>query len=202
MLEDQILSTAEAEQLYNEMDAAVATLNDAARFIPLEKPWMLPNAPELDAVSMADWLAASGMSRLAEAPGERSKNPPRPLPWNAKAISPFSAWSKPAVSIATGPKPNPPLRPRHAALANAFAAPSTKNFIFTPPVISIVVGDDQVMVTTADGRRFLAEDVILTAPPSTWKQIHYHAAVARFSKASTGPGGEISRRGETPLLDR
>ncbi len=66
MLNGQVLSNADAEKIYHEMDAAVADINEAARFVPLEKPWMLPNAPELDAISMADWLAASDMSRLAK----------------------------------------------------------------------------------------------------------------------------------------
>ncbi len=188
MLENRILTTVEAQQLYKELDAGVATLNDAARFIPLEKPWMLPNAPELDAVSMADWLAASEMSPLAKRAFRAEQESTQAAPLERQSYLAFLSMVK-AGGLDRYWTDTESLRCAQgsSALANAFAATLDKRIVLNSPVISIIVGGDQVIVTTAEGRRFLAEDVILTSPAPTWKQIHFTPPLPDSLKPQTGP---------------
>jgi monoamine oxidase len=54
-------------------------------------------------------------------------------------------------------------------------------------VVSIVAGDQQVMVTTEGGKRYTAEDVVLTIPPSLWGDLHILPALPSGLAPQMGP---------------
>ena len=63
-LRGQLLSDADTEALYEEMDAAYSLMTVDAAPIDLEEPWSMPNAAHLDQMSTAEWLAGVTISDL------------------------------------------------------------------------------------------------------------------------------------------
>jgi monoamine oxidase len=172
MLDGRILTNTEAEALYKELDAAITTLNDAARTVDAERPWLMPNAAQLDAASIADWLAQTNLSKLAKRAFRAEQEANQGVSLERQGYLAFLAMVK-AGGVEKYWTDSETCRcaQGNSALADAFAASLGKRIRLQSPVVSIVVGSDQVMVTTDAGGRFLAEDVILTTPPSTWSTL-------------------------------
>ena len=188
MLDGRLLSNAEAEALYKELDAAIKTINDAARTVDAERPWLMPNATNLDAASMNDWLAQSNLSKLAKRSFRAEQEANQGVPLERQSYLAFLTMVKAGgcekywtdsetCRCAQG----------NSALADAFAAKLGKRIRLQTAAISIIVGSDEVMVTTDAGNRFLAEEVILTVPPSLWSNIHFTPPLPDTLKPQMGP---------------
>ncbi|MCW5765713.1 MAG: FAD-dependent oxidoreductase [Phycisphaeraceae bacterium] len=65
VIEGRRLSEDELERVYGEMAGAFMGLNAPAFVVDAEKPWTAERARELDARTMADWLAAQELSDVA-----------------------------------------------------------------------------------------------------------------------------------------
>lgn len=63
----RMLDEAAAEKLYEEMDAALATMNADAANINADEPWTSPNAAELDRKTVEDWIRNLSASDLCKA---------------------------------------------------------------------------------------------------------------------------------------
>jgi monoamine oxidase len=188
MLEGRLLPNAEAEALYKELDAAVITLNEAARAVDAERPWLMPNAVQLDAVSMNDWLAQTNLSKLAKRAFRAEQEANQGVPLERQGYLAFLTMLKAGgvEKYWTDSETCRCAQGNHA-LADAFAARLGKRIHLQSSVVSIVVGSDQVMVTTDAGGRFLAEDVILTTPPSTWSTLRFTPELPATLKPQMGP---------------
>ena len=50
---------------------------------------------------------------------------------------------------------------------------SSENILLNTPAGSVMINDNQVVVTGSDGRTFTADDAILAVPPSVWSSIKF-----------------------------
>ena len=63
-LDGKLLDDESAEKLYEEMEAALNSMNDAAELVDADQPWESPNAVELDQRTLGDWLGELQVSDL------------------------------------------------------------------------------------------------------------------------------------------
>jgi monoamine oxidase len=63
-LDGKLLDDELAGMIYEEMDAALSTMNEDAEAIDPEEPWKSPKAAELDKKTIADWLKGLEVSDL------------------------------------------------------------------------------------------------------------------------------------------
>ncbi len=66
VLEGKRLSDDEAAALWEELDAAVSQMNDLAEVVNADEPWETPGAAELDARTLASWVAGLEVSPLCK----------------------------------------------------------------------------------------------------------------------------------------
>ena len=169
------------------MDAAYATINDAARDIDVEEPWKSKNAAQLDARSLADWLSDLNVSTTAKRAIRAEQEANQGVSLERQSFLAFLTMVKGGglekywTDSETGR-----CAQGNQALATALAATLGKKIQLGVPVTSIVVGNQEVMVTTGTGHRFVAEDVILTVPPSTWSQIRFTPELPEDFKPQMG----------------
>jgi monoamine oxidase len=188
MLEGRLLSNAEAAALYRELDACVSSLNEAARSIDSQRPWLMPNAAELDAVSMEDWLAQAEMSKLAKRAFRAEQEANQGVPLQRQSYLAFLSMVKGGgVEKYWTESETCRCAQGNSALAEAFAEKLHKRIYLRSSVISLVIGSDEVMVTTERGGRLICEDVILTTPPSTWPAIRFTPELPDTLKPQMGP---------------
>lgn len=67
VIDGQMLPPSQAEELHEQMAAALASLTDLARDIDPNQPWTHPRAAALDATSMEDWLRSLDASPRCKA---------------------------------------------------------------------------------------------------------------------------------------
>lgn len=61
-----LLSEAQAEALYHEMDAALNTMNDDAAKVNADEPWLTPGAADLDRRTVENWISGLSTSDLCK----------------------------------------------------------------------------------------------------------------------------------------
>jgi monoamine oxidase len=172
IIDGKRLSEKEEEEVWKELDKVQEPLNEAAQNVNAERPWETPNAEELDARSMGDWIRTAEVSDLTKKALRATIEGDESVSLERQSYLAFLAmvkggglhkfWTDSETHrCAQG---NQALAHKlHQALGNSVRLNS--------PVVSIVSGNQRVMVTTANGHRLTAEDVVLAVPPSVWNKI-------------------------------
>lgn len=187
-LDGKLLSDEESAKLYEDQDALQTRMTQEAREIDADEPWRSPNAEALDKKSLADWVAAADGSPL----GKRAML----LEWTAnsgvaaekQSLLGFLAtikgggmeryWTETETCRCKGG--NQQLAGR---LAEAIG---TDRIQLGLPVSEITLRDNGCIVKCADGRTYECDDVVLTAPPSTWKKIRFNPDLPDALKPQMG----------------
>jgi len=189
VFDGRLLTNAEAEQLFEEMDAIHRLISRAAEAVVDEDaPWTVPDAARLDAISAADWLAGIDASQMAkdaidaELVSNNGLATDR-LSWlglltMVKGGGLDRYWTETEVYHCNGGN-------QQLALGFAYAIGSER-IRLNAPVREVNIASDRVVVTVVDGRSFVADDVILTAPPSVWNAIRFDPALPEFLAPQMG----------------
>lgn len=163
----------EAKALFEEVEKALALMNDDARPINLQRPWLTPDAERLDRRSLthvaATW-AVEPQVRAAMLALLRNDNVLYPTQASYLALLSNIAgggieayWSESEIyRCASG----------NQALAFQLAsAIGSDRIALRSPIEQVQLKADGVQVATARGQRFQADAVVLTSPPATWDQL-------------------------------
>ena len=183
VLDGQPLGRDEARSLWQETRSALAQLNTLAEPIDADRPWRRPNAADIDRRSLDDWI-----TRLDASPRCRQLITIQMTGINGL----IPAWQSllAMLSIVKGggvQKFWDETDTLHCIggtqqLAKRLAASFVERagearLKLSTPVHRIELHDDGAAVQLADGSRLKADDVVLTAPPSTWSKIAFMPAL-------------------------
>lgn len=169
------LGKEDANKLFEEMDEAFSSMNEDAKPVVVDEPWKTPNAAALDARTTRAWLDSletSELARLGMAAVLVNDNGVAPAMQSYLGnLSQVAGGGFEAYWTATEAHR---LDGGNGQVAQKLAEAIGKDRILLgAPVASIQIGGgaSPVRVSTADGTRFEADDVVLAVPPSVWESI-------------------------------
>jgi monoamine oxidase len=172
---DQTLSFEESAALWHDMEEALGRLNALAADVPEDEPWKARDALRLDRTSTGRWIAAQDVAeRVKTAMRINQESDNGQAVERQSLLGQLAAvkggqlekyWTESEVYRCEG---------GNDSLARALAAAIGAERIVTGlPVAAVRRERDALVVTAADGRRIECDDVVLTAPPSTWARIEF-----------------------------
>ena len=176
IIEGKRLNEEESNKLWEEMDKVFNRMNDDARAVDVDQPWNTPNAAALDKMSIKDWLLkqqdVDDFTRracdvqIASDNGQTiDKQSYLGMLASIKGGDCERYWTDSEVYRCDG---------GNMQLAHKLAdAVGRDKIILGLPVNAIEVKGDKVEVTCRDGRVIECDDVIVTAPPTTWAKIAF-----------------------------
>lgn len=175
VIDGRNLSFDEAAGLWEELEKALARMNELAAGIPEDEPWKAHDARRLDRTSTAAWIDSLDVPELVKSAMRINQESD-----NGQAVERQSLlgqlaavkggqlekfWTESEVYRCKG---------GNDGLARALAGAIGSSRIATGlPVKSVRLERETMVVTAADGRRFECDDVVLTAPPPTWERIEF-----------------------------
>jgi monoamine oxidase len=186
VLGGKVLKQAEAKALYKEMrDALRKGLNAAAEPIPAYAPWEAQGAAALDRQSLADWIARQNVSercKAAMAVQFTAINGVVPA-WQSllavlatvQGAGRDGYWDETDTCHVKGG-----CQQLAAKLAESVASRKMDFLRLNCPVRAVRAGAKGVSVEVVENGRAVtleADDVVVTAPPSTWKKINFRPAL-------------------------
>jgi len=176
VIDGELLSEAKAERLFDEFEQVERKVSRAAKAVAdADRPWTTPDAGRLDAMSLADWLAALDAPRLgkiafaAQMTSDNGTAPERQS-WLGVLVAVKGGgldrfWTETEVFRCDG---------GNQQLAHRFAAAiGERNIRLNSPVAAVAVSGERVAVSLGSGATLEADDVVLTAPPSVWGGIRF-----------------------------
>lgn len=182
------LTAEESEALYEEMDAALNTMNADAEPVDGEQPWNTPNAAALDARNTKDWIAACEASDLCKAAmtamltGDNGQDVAlQSYLGNLAQVrggggEPY--WTESEVYRCKGG--NQQL----ATMLAESVGPARVTLKLAARTVEL--RGDRAVVTAADGRTLECDDVVLAVPPSVWHKIEFNPAIPATIKPQMG----------------
>lgn len=183
VLDGQTLPPDRARTLWNEMRDALSTINQLAEPIDADRPWLSTDAEDLDRQSLADWIARVDASpevrRLIDIQltAINGLEPDRQSWLGILAIVKGAGlqkfWDETDTLHCVGGTQQLAKRLARSLVARCGEASLRLN----APVENIQIRDDGVAVKLAGGESLAADDVVLTAPPSTWQTIAIEPAL-------------------------
>jgi monoamine oxidase len=188
IFEGKKLDTDAAKALYEEMDAALGRMNADAEKVDADEPWKSPDAEALDRRPLSDWIEKQEVSPLckrgitvqltADNGVATSKQSYLGLLAAVKGGGLDKYWTESEVYRCKG---------GNQQLAKKLASDVGEQRLRIGLAVSdVTVRDDRVVVKCADGRTLEADDIVLTAPPSTWGKIHFSPDLPSALKPQMG----------------
>jgi monoamine oxidase len=170
----QLLESKVAAALWEEVDDFLTLYNKEAAPIDAYQPWKSPNAKALDGRTVHAWIKALDCSETCKLAISLSEASDANEPGWQSLLGRLSVvkggglekyWTESEIYRCKGG--NQQLAER---LADAIGRDRVH---VATPVVAVDVTDKIVSVSLADGSVLQADDVILTAPPGTWKRITF-----------------------------
>ncbi len=182
------LSKEAQQRLFGEMDFAIAQATGVARSINEYDPWLSPGAAELDRKSVADWLNALPISKLARRAIAAELNAD-----NGVVVS-RQGWLALLTAIKGGGLERYWTDTEafrcvggNSKLTHALARAIGREHVHTnTPVTKIELRQDRVRVTTNRGQVLVADDVVLAIPPGTWDRIDINPPLPQILRPQVG----------------
>jgi len=174
------LTAKESEALWEDLEAALNTLNSAAAAIAdPHEPWKSPNAEALDRGTMAAWIKGVDASPLCKAGIDALLTADNGVAtaWQSylgilamvKGGGLDKYWTETEVFRCKG---------GNQQLARKLAtALGEKRIMLRTPVTAIAVRDTRVSAILAGGGTLEADDLVLTVPPRVWTKIAFEPAL-------------------------
>ncbi len=174
MLNGKLLSTKDAKDLYDQMQAALSKMNDDAKGVSEDEPWKDANAVAMDRKTTQQWVDELKLEAmcLAGVKAQLEGN-------NGQALSKQSYlgnltqvkgggvekyWTESEVYRCKG---------GNQLLAMKLAEQIGNRLITGLPVTDVNGSGDKMIITCKDGRTIEVDDVVLAAPPTTWQKIRF-----------------------------
>lgn len=188
LLGGQRLSDREVEQLYEEMDAAFQGMNDDARAVNADWPWLSPNAAALDRRAVGGWvhsLDVSPRTRLA-IEVELSANNGVGV-WQQSYLGNLAQVAGGGVERYWTESEVYRCKQGNQALAAKLAeAIGADRLRLGCPVAGVAHDEQRATVTLVDGSTLEADDVVLATPPSTWGKMEIQPALPMILQPQMG----------------
>jgi monoamine oxidase len=192
------LSGSQAEVLYHEMQEALSLLNEDARFIDEDRPWLSPGAARLDAQNMRHWLEPLNISGLcalalrtqiaADNGQELERQSYLGMLAQVKGGGLERYWTESEVYRCEGG--NDMLA---RALARAIAGPGrtggTGRILYNTPATAVEERGGRILIThhSASGRGVVECDhAVIAVPPSVWDRILFTPALPEILRPQMG----------------
>jgi monoamine oxidase len=175
ILHGRRLTAKESRKLWIEMDRTVRGLNAEAAKVNADEPWQTPDARGLDLRSAGEWIAGLNVSELtrlgllAQFSGDAGVHPAWQsflgLLAHVKGGGLEKFWTDSEVyRCAEG----------NQQLAEKLAQRITdKRILLGNPATEVKENSRSTVVTLADGKKIEVDDVVLAAPPGTWRRIAF-----------------------------
>ena len=175
----KLLTSEEAETLFEEIDAIHAALDKDAASVLADAPWKTQDSKALDAWSVAEFIAGLDAGALAKqavtgefvgdmgVPAERQSYLGLLTLIKGGGLDKF--WTESELYHCDGG--NQRLA---AKLAEAIGG---ERIHLNTPAKAIKLAGARVTVTAADGKAFTADDAVLASPPSVWSEIAFDPAL-------------------------
>jgi monoamine oxidase len=187
-VDGKLLDYEEAGKLYEEMDAATATLDEPAAAVDAEEPWKSPNAAELDKQNLATWIANSKASDLAKKIMSVQISSDNAVANEKASLLGMLAtikggglekyWTDSEVYRCAGGNQQLAFK-----LAEGIGA---ENIRLKLAVESVTYDTEGAKVTCVDGRTLECDDIVLAIPPSTWPKIAFNPGLPENLKLQMG----------------
>jgi monoamine oxidase len=194
VLDGRRLSSAQAAEVWSEIDEVLNRFNRLAAPIDAELPWQTPGAADYDRISLADWLAnQKDISELcrnavrAQLEGDNARPLRRQsylgMLTQVKGGGLDRYWTESEVyRCANG---NDRLA---AALARQLGDERIRLKI---PVNRIAVSETGCLVETEGGERFETDFVVLAVPPTQWRNLVLEPRPGFYRRRSLGPARKL-----------
>lgn len=173
----KLLPSERARELWHGMRETLARLNQAAAPIDADRPWLNQGAVELDRQSLDDWIrrqdTSDDVKRLIaiQWTGINGLEPERQSYLAILAIVKGGGlqkfWDETDSTHCVGGTQYLAIRLGRSIVERR----GEESIRFSTPVTAVRIRDDGVVVELTGGATVEADDVVLTVPPSTWKQI-------------------------------
>lgn len=175
VLDGRQLSNAKALALYEGMDAALATMNDAAQPIDADEPWTCRSAEELDRTTCAEWIDSLDTSSdckralCVQLTADNGVTPERQSYLAHLAMVKggglASYWTDSETKRCSA---------GNQALARCLANQlGVERVLLGKAVAEIHYGSDVARVRCSDGSIFEADHVVLAIPPAVWTRVRF-----------------------------
>lgn len=171
----KLLSDAEAEALYHDMEVAQGVMNAAAAAVDADEPWKTPEAAKLDAMTVAQVIKGLDAPEIAkkalliQAMGDNGVDPEKQSYLGQLAqirggeLEKY--WTDSEVYRCKG---------GNQLLAFKLADAIGKDRVICGlSARTIETKADKVVITASDGRTLECDDVVLAVPPTVWKKIEF-----------------------------
>ena len=176
------LDAEEGGKLWEEMDAALAKMNDDARKVDPDEPWKAENAAALDRRTTQQWIDAQEGSPLLkkglwiQMAADNGQDPAKQsYLGNLTQVAGGGIekyWTESEVYRCQGGNQQLAMK-----LAEAIGR---DRLVLRLPVTRVDTrGRSGIVVTCSDGRTIECDDVVLATPPSTWGKIEFAPALPR-----------------------
>jgi monoamine oxidase len=176
LLDGRRLSAAESAALWEEMDAALATMNaDATAVADADRPWTTPDAAALDRRTVADWLAGLQVSATCRTAIDSMLTADSGVHTSWQSYLGYLAmvkgggvekyWTESEVYRCKG---------GNQQLAERLAEGIGRDRItLRMPATHVTTRGEGVEVRLRDGSVLEADHVVLAVPPTTWNRIAF-----------------------------
>jgi monoamine oxidase len=188
VLDGRRLSDADARELWENLDVSLNQLNVLAAPVLEDEPWNSPDAERLDRTSVQDWidqLEATPLIKRALGINLASNNgQDAPLQsllgllTSVKGGGLDKYWSESEVYRCKG---------GNDQLASKLAEQIGNDRILIRRIVrSVSRTNGRMIVTLRDGSTLECDDVVLTAPPKTWRKIAFSPELPQEMDPQTG----------------
>jgi monoamine oxidase len=179
VLGGRALATAEVDEAYREIENALSGCNRLAQAVDAERPWLSPEATELDRRSLADWLSTLVLSPVARQILSIQLSSDNAVPnHQASLLGMLAAVRGGGLQDYWDHSEDFRCRGGNQQLAVRLAEALGRGRVHLErPVLSIDYGGDEVEVVSADQQRLVCDEVVLAIPPSLWSKIAFRPAL-------------------------
>lgn len=204
VLDGKVISGTESTKLYEELEAALQTMDADAANIDEDAPWMHPNAESLDNRTLAHWIKDADASNLAkraiaaQLSGDNGVANDRAsylaMLTTIKGGGLDKYWTQSEVYRCKG---------GNQQLAMKFAEALGDRVITRLSVRSIDLGDNSTKpkVVCSDARTIECDCVVVAVAPSVWPRINFNPALPKeLSRPAVGSTGGVQMGCNTKFL--
>jgi monoamine oxidase len=186
-LDGKRLTAEDGDKLWKELEEVSNRLNDLARPVNIDQPWLTPDADALDKHHTKSWIDSLDVSPLCKL-GLMTQFAAN----NGQAIEKQSFlgnlaqiagggydkyWTESEVYRCKG---------GNQQLAFKLAEKIGDRLITGLPVSEINGRGDRMILTCKDGRTIEVDDVVLAVPPTTWKKITFNPRLPEVLQPQMG----------------
>jgi monoamine oxidase len=175
VLNGKLVTTEEADKLYEEVDKAQAQLIDMSKGIDPIRPWKSPNAKELDSTSFRDTINKMPISDAAKELILVEEEADQGVPAEKMSLLCYLALlSGHGGKSYYEDTETHRLRGGNDGLATAIANHLGGEIVrYKSTAVMIERREDGATVKTNDGRSYDADAVVVAIPPSVWSTVQF-----------------------------